>query len=409
MKRSGRRAATSATGAFPAAAAKAALAEAAAAAAGRREKENRPVSLSRTREPFSAISAVSALEAFLSGARTERTGPMKRTSLLSMPFAALLVLCAATAASGMYHPTLGRFVQRDPVGYVDADSLYTTVYDNPIAFLDPYGLSSQAGESGGGACCCAGDPSKCVIEVRFAARRGTKGVNVMPMRTSEGKLIGAKTVSPSGKGVVDPDTMMQNHARYIDVGGAQGMEIRGGDALVMSSEQRVSKYCAMMMVYATVTLYHKEGKDVTGCHLAQEVESMDSGGAIRALRLEPEIGGDKSGSNPTYHDWWYTDAPGFAVQSDQPPVNASFSRWWQAHVYVKETTKVETWWGWSGTILIGATLRMDDRQHSFEGWKDQKKEPYFALVGEKSQTNVTLRTKSTAMTAPEINKLWPPK
>ncbi|MBE3096934.1 MAG: hypothetical protein IMZ44_07360 [Planctomycetes bacterium] len=39
---------------------------------------------------------------------------MKRTSLLSMPFAALLILCAATAASAMYHPTLGRFVQRDP-------------------------------------------------------------------------------------------------------------------------------------------------------------------------------------------------------------------------------------------------------------------------------------------------------
>jgi len=94
----------------------------------------------KTREPFSAISAVSALEAFLSGARTERTGPMKRTSFLSMPFAALLVLCAATAASGMYHPTLGRFVQRDPKGYGrDGMSLSQYCTSDPLSFTDPNG------------------------------------------------------------------------------------------------------------------------------------------------------------------------------------------------------------------------------------------------------------------------------
>ena len=127
MKRRGRGAATSAIAAL-------------AAAAGRREKENRPVSLSRTRESFSAISAVSGLEAFLSGARTERTGPMKHTSWLSMPFAALLVLCAATAASGMYHPTLGRFVQRDPAEYADGMSLYEYVDSAPMHYDDPFGL-----------------------------------------------------------------------------------------------------------------------------------------------------------------------------------------------------------------------------------------------------------------------------
>ena len=154
MKRRGGRAATSAIAAL-------------AAAAGRREKENRPVSLSRTRELFSAISAVSALGAFLSEARTERTGPMKRTSLLSMPFAALLVLCAATAAPAMYHPTLGRFVQRDPAGYTDGMGLFEYVQGAPLDSVDPAGLQLNMvqprhgyidGKPGGGAVSTATPP-----------------------------------------------------------------------------------------------------------------------------------------------------------------------------------------------------------------------------------------------------------
>jgi len=66
---------------------------------------------------------------------------MKRTSFLSMPFAALLVLCAAPAASGMYHPTLGRFVQRDPVGHDEGMHLLIYVRDNPIGVVDPLGQS----------------------------------------------------------------------------------------------------------------------------------------------------------------------------------------------------------------------------------------------------------------------------
>ena len=65
---------------------------------------------------------------------------MKRTSLLSMPFAALLVLCAATAAPAMYHPTLGRFVQRDPIEYVDGMSQYEYVGSMPLGSRDALGM-----------------------------------------------------------------------------------------------------------------------------------------------------------------------------------------------------------------------------------------------------------------------------
>ena len=102
-------------------------------------KAEQAVSLSRTCVSFSAISAVSGLEGFLSGGRTERTGLMKRTALLSMPFAALLVLCAAPAAPGMYHPTLGRFVQRDPDEDAISGDLYEYARSSPALYVDSHG------------------------------------------------------------------------------------------------------------------------------------------------------------------------------------------------------------------------------------------------------------------------------
>jgi RHS repeat-associated protein len=42
-----------------------------------------------------------------------------------------------------YHPTLGRWVQRDPLGYDDGMNLYEYVKSGPFAYTDPYGL-----------CCC---------------------------------------------------------------------------------------------------------------------------------------------------------------------------------------------------------------------------------------------------------------
>ena len=40
----------------------------------------------------------------------------------------------------MYHPTLGRWLQRDPIGYVDGMSLYEYVGSCPLAEVDPLGL-----------------------------------------------------------------------------------------------------------------------------------------------------------------------------------------------------------------------------------------------------------------------------
>jgi RHS repeat-associated protein len=44
----------------------------------------------------------------------------------------------------MYSPQLGRFLQRDPKGYVDGYNLYAFVHNNPLRYLDAMGFTAMS-------------------------------------------------------------------------------------------------------------------------------------------------------------------------------------------------------------------------------------------------------------------------
>lgn len=65
---------------------------------------------------------------------------MRRSRMLAAVLVSLAVLTAASPASAMYHPTLGKWATRDPVGQVHGRNLYEAVSANPINRTDPEGL-----------------------------------------------------------------------------------------------------------------------------------------------------------------------------------------------------------------------------------------------------------------------------
>jgi insecticidal toxin complex protein TccC len=67
---------------------------------------------------------------------------MRRPSMLAAILVGLAVLTAASSASAMCHPTVGRWLERDPSGESDGVNLYQFVRDNPISRSDPTGLAT---------------------------------------------------------------------------------------------------------------------------------------------------------------------------------------------------------------------------------------------------------------------------
>jgi len=68
------------------------------------------------------------------------------TRISSLPVVIVVAAVASLAQetlarSPMYHPGTGRFLQRDPLGYVDGMNQYEYVASNPVANVDPFGES----------------------------------------------------------------------------------------------------------------------------------------------------------------------------------------------------------------------------------------------------------------------------
>lgn len=69
-----------------------------------------------------------------------------------------------------YDPALGRFRQRDPLGYADGLNAYAYARSNPVNFVDPWGLSTSGGQGNPG----AGNPPSWNVGTR--ALGGVRGI-----------------------------------------------------------------------------------------------------------------------------------------------------------------------------------------------------------------------------------------
>jgi hypothetical protein len=65
---------------------------------------------------------------------------MRRVRLLLAIVVPAAVLAFGSPARAEYHPTLGRWMQRDPLGYVDGMGLYEYCVSAAVGMVDPYGL-----------------------------------------------------------------------------------------------------------------------------------------------------------------------------------------------------------------------------------------------------------------------------
>ena len=55
-------------------------------------------------------------------------------------FVAAICILLSNISFGMYDPQPGRFMQRDPLGYIDGQNLYEYVLGNPVSYSDALGL-----------------------------------------------------------------------------------------------------------------------------------------------------------------------------------------------------------------------------------------------------------------------------
>ncbi len=76
----------------------------------------------------------------------------------------------------MYHPTLGRWLQRDPIGYVDGMNLYEYVRSSPVDHADPQGRGGdEKEESTKDLCLCF-----CVEHLKFEEIK-----HIQPRKTAQ--------------------------------------------------------------------------------------------------------------------------------------------------------------------------------------------------------------------------------
>jgi hypothetical protein len=280
---------------------------------------------------------------------------MRRPSMLAAILVSLVVLTAASPASAMYHPTVGRWAARDPIGYSDGMSLYESVRSRPISLVDPAGqeaatASPKTDYGYGGACCCTG-PEDCYIDVKWESSQQVytpPGTN-RPILLEGGKGVRVSTSVPGEKGA----------------------------------------FSWTIQAFVTVEVKHRKNLPVGGCHLIQNATRWDAGAPKKSETLEdygPTMPDRKTGKPSVDSD---PSKPGFqnevgrtiykGYRLDDAPVKAGpassasqLGGFFQADVYVKEATSVKKSYGY------WVLLRMQGGSPVVGGltWDDEPRDPF---------------------------------
>jgi len=79
---------------------------------------------------------------------------VKTTRLIAVLAGFAAIAMVAADAQAIYHPRMGRFMQRDPAGYRDGMNRFEYVRSNPLVLVDSYGRqASQPAQDKSKVCC----------------------------------------------------------------------------------------------------------------------------------------------------------------------------------------------------------------------------------------------------------------
>ena len=137
----------------------------------------------------------------------------------------------------MYSPTLGRFMQADPIGFVGGINLYAYVNNDPLNLLDPYGLSPDSPSTVGASTLAlpgigtAGDILSGASLGVGAVTGAVASVILLATTTSTADRTQDEIQNVVRAGVATPNSLIAGSAEHSAVPGLYGFSVQSAPGL----------------------------------------------------------------------------------------------------------------------------------------------------------------------------------